>query len=199
MSDNYKDQDRGYKGIFDVTLDDLMGEPQTVDDECLRYVTEQFMKLLQKYTENIFIHRHFENLPDHILDYLAIEWDLPYYEDSLDKATKVRLVAEGYKWRRTAGTIAGVETLVQKMFGEGKVTEWYEYGGEPGKFKITTNAPLVPDMEEFFRVLLRKEKNARSWLEYIDITRDLRMNLPIATWTHTRYTHNTVVCQPLEN
>lgn len=199
MSDNYKDQDRGYKGIFDVTLDDLMGEPQTVDDECLRYVTEQFMKLLQKYTENIFIHRHFENLPDHILDYLAIEWDLPYYEDSLDKATKVRLVAEGYKWRRTAGTIAGVETLVQKMFGEGKVTEWYEYGGEPGKFKITTNAPLVPDMEEFFRVLLRKEKNARSWLEYIDITRDLRMNLPIATWAHTRYTHNTVVCQPLEN
>ena len=197
MSDNYSEQDQGYRGIFDISIDELMGEAKTTKEKCHRYVVEQFIKLLHEYYENIFIHSHIENLPDNILDYLAIEWDLPYYEDSLDRATKIRLVKEGYNWRRTAGTIAGVETLVQKMFGEGVVSEWYEYGGDPGKFKITTTAPLVEDMEEFFRVLLRKEKNARSWLEYIDITRDSTFDLPIAGWIHQAYRHNTVASAPL--
>lgn len=190
MNDNYSDQLQGYKGLFDVKMSELFSGSGTIKNKCIFYAVEQLLQLLYAYSEKVFLYNHIENLPDKTLDYLAIEWDLPYYEDSLDRDTKIRLVKEGFNWRRTAGTVYGVETLVKKMFGEGKVIEWFEYGGDPGKFKVATNAPLVPDMEEFFKVLLRKEKNATSWLEYVDIIRDITSSYSIAGYTHQRYSHN---------
>jgi len=186
---NYDDLEHSYRGLFDVQVKELIMKEPTIKDKCINYVVEQFLKLLQSYVETVFLYNHIENLPDDKLDYLAIEWDLPYYEDSLDRDTKVRLVKEGFNWRRTAGTVYGVETLVKKMFGEGRVKEWYEFGGDPGTFRVQTNAPLVPDMEEFFKVLLRKEKNARSWLEFVDIIRDLVMTYFVGVHLHTRYTY----------
>ena len=194
---NYDTLDKGYKGIFDITLEDMIGSG-TIREQCLSAVVTHYLQQLKRYTENIYIYSCIENLPDHILDYLAIEFDLPYYEDSLNRDTKIRLLKEGFNWRRTAGTVAGVETLAQKMFGEGRVTEWYEYGGDPGKFKITTNAPLVEDMEEFFRVLLRKEKNVKSWLEYIEIIRDVSGAVSMGGFIHQRYSCNTIGCEPLD-
>ena len=122
MNDNYSDLDHGYRGIFDVTMKEMMGGSGTRENQCINYVVEMYLKMLYQFSEAIFFYNHIENLPDKILDYLAIEWDLPYYEDSLDRDTKVRLVKEGFNWRRTAGTVYGVETLVKKMFGEGKGT-----------------------------------------------------------------------------
>ena len=185
---NYDRQNHGYRGIFDVKFSELIGGSGTTKNQCIGYVVEQFMQLLKQYSENIFLFSCIENLPDNILDYLAIEWDLPYYEDSLDRDTKVRLIKEGYNWRRTAGTVYGVETLVKKMFGEGKVLEWYDIGGDPGTFRIQTNAPMTPNMEEFFRVLLAKEKKASSHLVYVDVIRDLIMTYYIGAAIHTRYT-----------
>lgn len=189
MNDNYSDLSHGYRGLFDVKLSELFSGSGTIKNQCIFYTVEQLLKLLYQYTEHVFLYNHIENLPDKKLDYLAIEWDLPYYEDSLDRDTKIRLVKEGFNWRRTAGTIYGVETLVKKMFGEGKVLEWYEFGGDRGTFRVQTNAPLVPDMEEFFKVLLRKEKNATSWLEFVDIIRDLIVEYFGMTYTHQRYSY----------
>ena len=189
MNDNYSDLDHGYRGIFDVTMKEMMGGSGTRENQCINYVVEMYLKMIYQFSEAIFFYNHIENLPDKILDYLAIEWDLPYYEDSLDRDTKVRLVKEGFNWRRTAGTVYGVETLVKKMFGEGKVKEWYAFGGEPGTFRVQTNAPLVPDMEEFFKVLLRKEKNATSWLEFVDIIRDLTAKYYLMGISHQRYSY----------
>jgi len=189
MNDNYSDLLHGYRGLFDVKLSELFSGSGTIKNQCIFYTVEQLLKLLYQYTENVFLYNHIENLPDNKLDYLAIEWDLPYYEDSLDRDTKIRLVKEGFNWRRTAGTIYGVETLVKKMFGEGKVLEWYDFGGDRGTFRVQTNAPLVPDMEEFFKVLLRKEKNATSWLEFVDIIRDLIVEYYGMTYTHQRYSY----------
>lgn len=188
MNDNYSDLSHGYRGLFDVKMSELFSGSGTTKNQCIFYAVEQLLGLLYQYTENAFLYNHIENLPDKTLDYLAIEWDLPYYEDSLDRDTKIRLVKEGFNWRRTAGTIYGVETLVKKMFGEGKVLEWYEFGGERGTFRVQTNAPLVENMEEFFKVLLRKEKSATSWLEFVDIIRDLIVNYYGTAYTHTRYT-----------
>lgn len=185
---NYEKQNHGYRGIFDVKFSELLSGNGTIKNQCIGYVVEQFSLLLQEYSENIFLFSCIENLPDHILDYLAIEWDLPYYEDSLDRDTKIRLIKEGYNWRRTAGTVYGVETLVKKMFGEGKVIEWYDCDGDPGTFRIQTNAPMTPNMEEFFRVLLAKEKKASAHLVYVDVIRDLIMNYYMAIFNHTRYT-----------
>lgn len=172
---NYDAWPHGMKGLFDTTLLDLTGI-HTIQNQCISYVVHEFMKILQEKAEHIVLFREIENLPEKILDYLAVEWSLPYYEDTLDRDTKVRLVKEGFNWRKTAGTVAGVENLAKKMFGQGKVVEWYDYGGQPGFFKIVTNAKMIADMKKFFTFLLKKQKNVRSRLDFIEITRDIETN-----------------------
>lgn len=169
---NYDVWEHGLGGLFETTLEDLTGV-HTTAAKCLSYVVEKYMQVLKECSEHIVIFRDIENLPEKLLDYLAIEWSLPYYEDTLEREAKIKLVEEGFNWRRTAGTVEGVETLAKKMFGDGEVSEWYEYGGMPGYFKITTNAYLIENLKEFFAMLLRKEKNVRSWLEAVEVTRDI--------------------------
>ncbi len=36
------------------------------------------------------------------------------------------------------GTPYAVEQVIQTYFGDGEVSEWFEYGGQPGMFKVVT-------------------------------------------------------------
>lgn len=77
----------------------------------------------------------------------------------------------------TAGTPAAVEELVAIVFGEGEVSEWFEYGGEPYWFKIRTNALLTEDMTTYFSEMIRRVKNTRSHIEAIEIHRTIEQTL----------------------
>ena len=75
------------------------------------------------------------------------------------------------------GTPAAVEDLIAAVFGEGKVVEWFEYGGEPYHFKVVTNDyALANERSEEFIKALNTVKNARSWLEKIEVTQVEEMN-----------------------
>lgn len=192
MNDNYSSLEQGYKGLFDVKMSEVLGGSGTAQNQCMCYVVEQFMKELHKFTESVFLYCYIESLPDRLLDYLATEWDLPYYDDSLDRETRVLLVKEGFNWRRTAGTVHGVEYLVKQVLGEGIVKEWYEYDGEPGMFKVQTTAK-TEDMAEFFRTLLVREKNARSHLEAVELGLSMELPMFMGINTRTRYTENPII------
>lgn len=74
-------------------------------------------------------------------------------------------------WYAHAGTPSAVSELVESVFGEGEVLEWFDYNGEPYRFKIKTNAMMTPNMSEEFSAIIRKVKNTRSHLETIEIER----------------------------
>lgn len=192
MSSNYGLWSHGLKGLFDISAAEIL-HPESDRARCICYVIDRFMELLRNYSEKVIFFGNIENLPEKILDYLAIEWGLPYYEDTLDHDTKVRLIEEGFKWRKVAGTVAGVEDLAVKMFGQAKVTQWNEYGGDPGYFKISTNATISGDLEQFFNLLIKKEKNARSWLEAIEKREDTNMYTYMGVHTRTRYIKNATI------
>ncbi|MGG4096214.1 phage tail protein I [Paenibacillus lautus] len=116
-------------------------------DEDLRSITAAISKLSR--------YDRLDELTDAEADELAWELHVDFYDTSLPLTQKRELVKNAIPFHRIKGTPAAVEDLITILFGEGKVEEWFEYGGEPGYYRVTTNNPEVTldRAQEFYRAV----------------------------------------------
>jgi phage tail P2-like protein len=168
---NYDSFSHGYKGLFDCTYSELVPADNDVDAQCMSYAVYMSMQVIRKYSERICIFSNIDNLPESVLDYLAIEWRVPYYENDFDMDTKRNLLKKGFLWDRTAGTVGGMEELLETLFRSGTVVEWFNFDdGEqvPGQFDVQINDNVITSksLDELNRIL-KKIKNVRSHLRKI--------------------------------
>lgn len=83
------------------------------------------------------IYAAMDTLPEDVLDALAYDLKIEWYEYSAPIANKRRTVKEAMLVHRYKGTKYAVETALHSVFTDAKVEEWFEYGGEPFHFKLT--------------------------------------------------------------
>lgn len=125
-----------------------------------------------------------DQVPEKLLDIMAIQLRSMYYSEDLPLETKREIVRNTLLWYQKAGTTAAVEELITILFGEGEVIEWYDIdpneGALPGEFDIMTNARLAVDSVELFKSIIDKVKNVRSHLRRIIAHRELTATLYIA-------------------
>ena len=166
--------------LLDGELLDLLPASMKSDTDmvCLSYalkeITQDLLKTLSETRTQSFI----DGLPERILDVLAVETNAMYYDESLPIQSKRSIIkASMSAWYARAGTPAAVEELVQAVFGEGSVVEWYDFTeGEPtpGLFDIKTNAPPSEDILSRFEEIIRRVKNERSHLRRVLIERNMK-------------------------
>lgn len=121
-----------------------------------------------------------------ILDELAWELHIDFWDASAEVEQKRELIRNSFIIHMTKGTPAAVERLIQTMFNDGYVEEWFEYGGDPYMFRvITNNASVTTDKAAQFIRALDSVKNLRSWLEKVIITLSETMNFYYAGIVHT--------------
>lgn len=113
---------------------------------------------------------HIDELSEAELDELAWELNVPWYNKSANIATKRELIKNSDKVHKTLGTKAAVEMVIKDYFGDGKVVEWFEYGGDPGFFQVHSKNPSLNNerMGEFV-ALLEQVKRASAKLDIIVI------------------------------
>ena len=115
---------------------------------------------------------------EHILDALALEAHVDFYDQTLNIDVKRNLVKNSLYLHQKKGTKSAVESLVKTVFGDGEVIEWYEYGGKPYYFKVVTeNSALVTNEIEYFMNVINTVKNERSKLEKIEIHYKIENNM----------------------
>ena len=85
------------------------------------------------------------------------------------------------------GTPKAIEELVKVVFGQGKIVEWYEYGGKPFRFKVITNATIDDTNIEKFNEMIRNVKNARSILEAVESIRNIETSYKYGSYTYGYY------------
>ncbi len=166
---NYDQFEHGYKGVLDVKLTDLF-PADSVEIQCLSYVDAMLTQEFGKFTERVVLASNVDNLPENILDLLALQYRIPYYDSTFSVEIKRKLVKEGYQWVMTAGTTGCVERLIQAIFGNGKVVEWYESDSSmnEGEFDIEINEKdITEDIVKDFARILRKAKNSHSKLRQV--------------------------------
>ena len=143
--------------------------------EALSYALQQQFIALKEHADRMQCFSNVEELNETVLDYLAIELQAMYYEQSMDLDKKREIIKNTMKWHIYAGTPAAVSEMVNVIFGTGRVVEWFDFENPeeriPGTFDIVTDAGFSKNLIEQFNKTIKKVKNARSHLRKVNIER----------------------------
>lgn len=114
-----------------------------------------------------------------LVDELAWQFHVDYYDKTADFSVKKALVKQSIKIHQKKGTPQAVQDLLKTAFpSETRLSEWFEYGGKPYHFKITTSATNNVNMSKLLKAL-KTVKNERSYLDGIYLY-DLLLNEAIS-------------------
>lgn len=107
-----------------------------------------------------------------VVDNLAWQWHVDFYDDSLPLEKRIALVKNSILWHRIKGTPAAVQQRVSTVLSGGEVTEWFEYNGRPYYFRVQTDE-IVSSQTVYDRLtaLIEATKNVRSWLDCLLVAR----------------------------
>ena len=121
---------------------------------------------------------HIDQMSDAELDALAWELNILWYDSGASLEVKRRLILDSDKMYKRLGTKWAVENIINTYFGDGYITEWFEYDGAPGHFRVYSTNPSLTDARflEFMNIL-GKVKRASSILDGIYITLTGQMNI----------------------
>lgn len=113
-----------------------------------------------------------DNLSETELDELAWELNILWYEADADISVKREVIKNSDKVYQHLGTKWAVENVITSYFENGYIEEWYEYDGQPGRFRVhSSNPSITGEKLTSFLNLLNKVKRASAKLEavYIDL------------------------------
>ncbi|MEE0433921.1 MAG: phage tail protein I [Peptococcaceae bacterium] len=124
-----------------------------------------------------------DELPEELLDELAWEFNLLWYDKSAGIQTKRDLVRNGLNVWSKLGTKWAVENVITAYFGDGYVKEWFEYEGLPGRFRVYSTNPSVTNerLQEFMNILnIVKRFTAKLDGIYITLTGETPLSAGVA-------------------
>lgn len=124
------------------------------------------------YTDESQIYTRLDTAPETVLDVLAVDWKIDWYDTELTVEQKRRIVKTALTVRRLMGTAAAVKLQVHAIYPEATVTEWFQYDGRPGCFRVSLPLPKEGITAAEYRRLktgILTTKNERSHLDVIDI------------------------------
>lgn len=161
------------RNIQTISLLDILPD-SILADEKIKAIAVALDTELQKVTDETQQVLHLPRLdvlPEKVIDLLAWQFHVDFYEPiGMDIKTKRKLVKESIAWHRIKGTPAAVEMMLSSTFGRSaKVSEWYEYDGEPYHFKVSVKTKKFPTMESLglAKQGVLAAKNTRSVLDSI--------------------------------
>lgn len=168
--------------LVQAELQNLLPEPlkRDVDVIAIFYALRMAIAEVLKYSVNTRMYADIDHVSENILDYMAVEMRLAYYDESFSVEVKRELIKNSYMSYMEAGTKGAVARLAGQIFGFGSVVEWFDFThGEqvPGLFDIETGAELTPDVYEQFAKTIENVKNESSHMRYVSFLRELEMKL----------------------
>lgn len=108
-----------------------------------------------------------DNLPERIVDMLAWQFHLDFYDSTADVSVKRNRVRVAIKEHRLHGTRPGVEIALDIVFGEGNYTllEWWQMSParEPFTFTVINSVPFTRAQFAYALAMVRTLGNVRSW------------------------------------
>lgn len=127
----------------------------------------QIKKILD-FTENLYIWSDISKTPEWLLDYLSVELRVQFYKKELPIQVKRNLIRNALIWYEKIGTKKVLQEMLEYVFGEGEVQEWFEYGGKPGYFRIITpNMDATGTKADEYKNLIETVKRKTAKLDAI--------------------------------
>ena len=140
---------------------------KTVRELC--QVLDNFLFPIDKDTRLSLIYSKIDTLPIEVIDLLAWQLHVDSYDLAADDDARRSIVKTAILDHRYKGTPWALTQAVRLVVPDGKIKEWQDYGGNPYRFKVTTEQGLGSAMhlQNLLRVIANS-KNVRSWLDGIE-------------------------------
>jgi phage tail P2-like protein len=162
--------------IAQIRLIDLV-PPSIKDDPAIQTAAVVLDTELRKITAAIpttLLLPRLDELTEDIVDSLAWQFHVDFYEPGISLAQKRKLVKNAIETHRRKGTPHAVEEVVTAILEDAVVQEWFEYGGEPYHFRvIKINGQVTAEMYPKLKKAIDTVKNTRSWLEGVSLYREM--------------------------
>lgn len=142
-----------------LTASNLLGSlPQVLqDDESMVALAKSVAAVLEKRKDEIrtiAIYPRIEELPEDLLDILAKDFKVDWWDKGYSLETKREILKTSWHTHRILGTKEAVTTALCALYDQFEVKEWWEYGGEPGFFKVETQSfQLICELDKFVATL----------------------------------------------
>ena len=124
-----------------ISLKDII--PSSISgDKNIQAILRAIDPELQEVSQNIreaFIVSRINELPENVIDLLAWQWHVDFYEPELPIETKRELVLDSIRWHRKKGTKAAIKSALEKLNFVPTIKEWFEpelEGTEPHSFSV---------------------------------------------------------------
>ena len=91
-------------------------------------------------TRKAAIYCRIDELDEGILDILAEDLKIDWYDYDATLEIKRRTVKDSWYVHRRMGTVAAVEKALSDVWPDSQVEEWFQYGGDPFHFRVILDA-----------------------------------------------------------
>lgn len=137
-----------------------------------------------------------DELPEQVLDALAYDLNVEWYDYEGTLSEKRSTIRECMQVHRYKGTKYAVETALRSVYEEVRVTEWFEYGGEPYHFKVIIY-DSSNDKEKRDRIIAKVQyyKNLRSVLQEVIFEVGISTDIPVYTAVKSFGIYKKIKCE----
>ncbi len=115
------------------------------------------------------IYTRIDELPEGVLDILAYDFKVDWYDYDYTVEAKRNLIKTNYFVHRRLGTCGAVLTAVQAIYPRSGIEEWFDYGGQPYHFRLALESasPVIPFATDSLLMAVDRYKSLRSHLDGI--------------------------------
>ena len=141
----------------------------------IQALTQSFDTVLSEIFQkipNTLIYSRIDELNEEVLDLLAWQFHIEGWELANSIEEKRNLVKKAIELHKYKGTKYALKKVLEALNLQGNIQEWFEYNGEPYKFKVDINLAyksINTETVEKLRRLINEYKNERSWLDSLNI------------------------------
>lgn len=130
----------------------------------------------------LLIYSRIDELDEAVVDDLAWQFHVDFYDTGLNLAQKRVLVKSAIKDHKYKGTPWAVKSVIKAIRGDVVLQDWYQYGGEAYHFRVNGFAGPMVSADELTRLVtaIDSVKNVRSWLDGITFARTVQAGKRLA-------------------
>jgi phage tail P2-like protein len=128
---------------------------------------------------NVLILPRIDEIADeNLLDLLGWQFHIEGYNKAENIQEKKSLIKNAIELHRYKGTPYAIKKVLQSLNLDAELQEWFNYGGQPYRFKILVKS-TIQDENTYKKVvdLVNEYKNVRSWLDVIGFHREYTNNV----------------------
>ena len=145
-------------------LADLWKDNKEPEFLAISYALKRAIARLKAQIDSSRVYADIQNLQEDAVDELAVELCVRGYDQSMPLEVKRNAVATSMLYYTYAGTTKAIRALIQSLYGDAHVNEWFDYDGDPYHFRvdidITNQLQTVPmlttdELAEIIRGVVR--------------------------------------------